>query len=72
MLGVGGAMASPAIALPIMGVAEAAKLAGQRSTRQAYEGLLQQLAPDRVIRPSEQGATGVLRGLLGLRTIANQ
>lgn len=72
MLGVGGAMASPAIALPIMGVAEAAKLAGQRSTRQAYEGLLQQLAPDRVLRPREVGAGSISRGLLGARTIANQ
>ena len=72
MLGIGGLLANPYVAAPIMGVGAAAKLAGQRSTRQAYEGLLQQLAPDRVIRPSEQGATGVLRGLLGARTIANQ
>jgi hypothetical protein len=72
MLSIGGAMANPFITIPIVGAAETAKLAGQRSTRQAYDALLQQLAPDRVIRPSEQGATGVLRGLLGARTIANQ
>ena len=72
VLGIGGAMASPAVALPIMGVGVAAKTLGERSTRQAYEGLLQQLAPDRVLRPREIGMEGVSRGLLGLRTIANQ
>lgn len=72
ILGIGGAMANPAVAFPIMGIGAAAGLAGRRSTGQAYEGLLQQLAPDRVLRPRELGAGGVSRGLLGLRTIANQ
>jgi hypothetical protein len=72
MLGIGGTLASPEVALPIMGIAEAARFAGERSTQRSIQDLLQQLAPDRVLRPSEQGATDTLRGLLSLRTLAGQ
>jgi hypothetical protein len=72
MLGIGGTLASPEVALPIMGIAEAARFAGERSTQRSIQDLLQQLAPDRVLRPSEQGATDALRGLLSLRTLAGQ
>lgn len=72
MLGIGGTLASPEVALPIMGIAEAARFAGERSTQRSIQDLLQQLAPDKVLRPSEQGATDALRGLLSLRTLAGQ
>jgi len=66
-LGIGGTVVSPEVALPIMGAAESARLLGERSTRRSIEGLLQQLAPDRVVAPSQPGAQDVLRGLLSLR-----
>jgi len=72
MLGIGGTIASPEVALPIMGAAEGARFLGERSTRRSIEGLLQQLAPDRVLAPSQPGAQDVLRGLLSLRTVANE
>lgn len=72
MLGIGGTIASPEVAIPIMGAAEAARFAGERSTQRSIQDLLQQLAPDRVLRPSEQGATETLRGLLSLRALAGQ
>lgn len=70
MLGIGGTLASPEVALPIMGLAEGARYLGERSTRGSIQGLLQSLAPDRVLSPGEQGATQVLRGLLAARTAA--
>jgi hypothetical protein len=71
MLSVGGTLAAPEVALPIMGAAETARLLGERSTRRSIEGLLQQLAPDRVVAPSQPGAQEVLRGLLSLRAAEN-
>jgi hypothetical protein len=69
-LGIGGAMASPAVALPIMAVTEGAKALGERSTRNQIAALLQSLAPDRVLKPSEEGLTGLIAALLAGRTMA--
>ena len=71
MLGIGGAMASPAIALPIMAATEGAKALGERSTRKSITDLLQALAPDRVLASREQGLSPILAALLGARTTAN-
>ena len=71
MLGIGGAMASPAIALPIMAATEGAKALGERSTRKSITDLLQALAPDRVLASREQGLAPILAALLGARTTAN-
>jgi len=71
MLGIGGAMASPAVALPIMAATEGAKALGERSTRKSITYLLQALAPDRVLASREQGLAPILAALLGARTTAN-
>ena len=71
MLGIGGAMASPAVALPIMAATEGAKALGERSTRKSITDLLQALAPDRVLASREQGLSPILAALLGARTTAN-
>lgn len=70
MLGIGGAMASAPVALPIMATAEAAKFLGERSTRKSIADLLQSLAPDRVIKPKEEGLTKLIAALLAGRTMA--
>lgn len=70
MLGVGGAMASPAIALPVMAVTELAKAGGERSTRNQIAALLQSIAPDRVLKPQEEGLTKLIAALLAGRTMA--
>lgn len=70
MLGIGGTLASPEVALPLMAAAEGARYAGERSTRNSIQGLLQSLAPDRVLTPEQEGATAVLRGLLATRAAA--
>ena len=70
MLGFGGAMATPAIAAPIIGLAEAAKYLGERSTKNGIAKLLQSLAPDKVVRPRQIGAQGLARALLAGRTVA--
>lgn len=70
MLGVGGAMASPAVALPIMAVTELAKAGGERSTRNQIAALLQSIAPDRVLKPQEEGLTKLIAALLAGRTMA--
>lgn len=69
MLGIGGVMASPAVALPIMAVTEGAKLAGERMTRGGIDELLQSIAPSRVTQVGEQGIDPVIRALLGLRAV---
>lgn len=71
MLGIGGALASPGVALPIMAVTEGAKALGERSTRNSISQLLQSLAPDRVLSPGQQGIAPIIAALLGARTIAN-
>lgn len=71
MLGIGGAMASPQIALPVMAVTEGAKALGERSTRKSIDALLQSLAPDRVLKPQEQGISGLIAAMLAARTTAN-
>jgi hypothetical protein len=68
MLGIGGTMASPAIALPVMAVTELAKGAGERSTRATIDALMQSIAPNRVLKPGDQGMTPVIRALLAGRT----
>jgi hypothetical protein len=70
MLGIGGAMASPTIALPIMAVTEGAKALGERSTRNSIAALLKSLAPDRVLKPSEAGIGPIVQALLAARTMA--
>lgn len=69
MLGIGGVMASPAVALPIMAVTEGAKIAGERMTRGGIDELLQSIAPSRVTQVGEQGIDPVIRALLGLRAV---
>lgn len=70
MLGVGGVMASPAVALPIMAITELAKAGGERSTRKVVEALTQRIAPDRVLKPGDQGLKPVVRALLAGRAMA--
>lgn len=70
MLGIGGALASPQIALPIMAVTEGAKALGERSTRASIAKLLQSLAPDRVLNPSDPGIQKIISALLAARTTA--
>jgi len=70
MLGIGGAMASPAIALPIMAVTELAKAGGERSTRKAIKALMESIAPDRVLQPGQDGLGPVIAALLAGRTMA--
>ena len=71
MIGIGGAASMPYVALPVMGVTEAAKALGERSTRKSITDLLQSLAPDRVLASREQGLAPILAALLGARTTAN-
>lgn len=70
MLGIGGAMASPAVALPIMAATELAKGAGERSTRATVDALMQSIAPNRVLSPGSEGMTPIIRALLAGRTMA--
>ncbi|MDO9637611.1 MAG: hypothetical protein Q7J44_03620 [Pseudotabrizicola sp.] len=70
MLGVGGVMASPAVALPIMAITELAKAGGERSTRRVVDALMQSIAPDRVLKTGETGINSVVRALLAGRAIA--
>jgi hypothetical protein len=72
MLNMAGAALTPQIALPIMAVTEGAKAIGERSTRKSIENLLQSLAPNRTLRPSDPGVNNVIRALLAGRTIAGQ
>ena len=72
MLGIGGAMANPSIALPIMALTEGAKAVGERSTKNSIAKLLQSLAPDRVLKPGEQGIGPVVKALLAARTMAGE
>lgn len=71
MLGIGGTLASPGVALPIMAVTEIAKAAGEQSTRKSIANLLQSLAPDRMLATSQQGVTPIIAALLAARTAAN-
>lgn len=71
MLGIGGAMASPAIALPIIAATEGAKSLGERSTRAIVDALMQSIAPDRVLKPGDRGVQDVIRALLAGRATAN-
>lgn len=70
MLGIGGAMASPAVALPLMAVTELAKAGGERSTRNAVDALMKSIAPDRVLETSKDGLGPVIAALLAGRTMA--
>jgi len=71
MLGIGGAMAAPQFALPIMAVTEGAKALGERSTKASIANLLQSLAPDRVLKPGQEGLGPIIAALLAARTTAN-
>lgn len=70
MLGIGGVMANPAVALPVVGLTEAAKYAGERSSRRVVDALMQSIAPDRVLSAGESGIGPVIQALLAGRTIA--
>jgi len=67
MLGIGGTLASPQVALPIMGATEAARFAGERSTGRAVNALLQSLAPNRVTQPGALGIDPTINALLAAR-----
>jgi fumarate hydratase class II len=69
-VGIGGAMASPAVALPLMAVTELAKAGGERSTRNAVDALMKSIAPDRVLETSKDGLGPVITALLAGRTMA--
>lgn len=71
MLGIGGTLASPGVALPIMAVTEAAKAFGEGSTRKSIAALLQSLAPNRVLSTGQQGIDPIIAALLAARTTAN-
>jgi hypothetical protein len=68
MLGIGGVMADPMIALPVIAGAEGMRAVGERSTQASIARLLQSLAPDRVMRPSDPGVDAIARALMGIRT----
>jgi len=70
MMGIGGAMASPAIALPIMGATELAKMAGERSTRGAVDALMKSIAPDKVLSAGDSGIMPIIQALLAGRATA--
>lgn len=72
MMGIGGAMAAPQAALPIMAITEAAKYLGERSTRKSIAELLQSLAPDKITKVGDEGIGGILRAMLAARTVARQ
>lgn len=71
MLGIGGTLAAPQFALPIMAVTEGAKALGERSTKASIANLLQSLAPDRVLKPGQEGLGPIIAALLAARTTAN-
>jgi len=71
MLGIGGTLAAPQFALPIMAVTEGAKALGERSTKASIAKLLQSLAPDRVLKPGQEGLGPIIAALLAARTTAN-
>lgn len=70
MLGIGGAMANPAVALPIMAATEGAKFMGERSTRRVIDELMQSIAPDRILSVGDPGLDPVVRALLGARVVS--
>lgn len=71
MLNVGGAVAAPSVALPIAGATELAKFYGERSTRRSVDNLVNLLAPDRVLAPSDPGYQDIIMALLAARGYAN-
>lgn len=71
MLGIGGTLAAPQFALPIMAVTEGAKAIGERSTKASIAKLLQSLAPDRVLKPGQEGLGPIIAALMAARTTAN-
>lgn len=70
MLGIGGTLASPAVALPIMAATEAAKFAGEKMTRGGIAKLLNSIAPERVLKPGSVGIDAVTKALLAARVSA--
>lgn len=71
MLGIGGTLAAPQFALPIMAVTEGAKALGERSTKANIAKLLQSLAPDKVLKPGQEGLGPIIAALLAARTTSN-
>ncbi|MDX5370194.1 MAG: hypothetical protein LPL29_12550 [Alphaproteobacteria bacterium] len=70
LLHLGGIAAAPGVAAPIIGLSEAAKMAGEGSTRRSIAKLLQSIAPDRVLAPRQGGVDEITRALLAARTAA--
>jgi hypothetical protein len=72
MLGMGGAIAAPQFALPIAALTEGARAFGEGSTRKSINALMQSLAPDRVLKPGEQGIAAQIMAMLAARTAAKE
>lgn len=71
LLGIGGALAAPGVATPIMIATELAKAGGEKLTRAGIEAVIQSLAPDRVLNAGQQGIEPIIRALLAARTTAS-
>lgn len=72
MIGMGGVLAAPPVAIPMIAATEAAKYMGERGTRSSVDALMQMIAPDRVLSPGDPGLNPVLQALLGIRGVANE
>lgn len=70
LLGIGGTMASPEIALPIMAATELAKAGGERLTRNSIDAIANSIAPSRVTSTSQQGVDPIVRAMLQARVIS--
>lgn len=70
MLGIGGAIASPAVTIPVVGITEGAKILGERSTQRAVDQLVRSLLGERVVSPGTPGVDSVARALLGARIVS--
>lgn len=70
MLGIGGALANPAVTMPIVGVTEGAKMMGERSTQKSVDNLVRSLLGERVTKVGETGIDPIVAALLGLRISA--
>lgn len=71
MLNLGGAVAAPQFALPLVALTEGAKMYGDRSIRRSADSLVDMLAPDRILQTGDQELRGLLSALLAGRIGAN-
>lgn len=70
MLGIGGAMASAPVALPIIAATEGAKALGERSTRRSIDALVRSLLDERITAVGSSGQSPVAAALLGSRVLS--